>query len=267
MARGRPLDFIYPPLTMELTYILVDFENVQPQDLNLLRGEQYRVKVFHGPHQNKLDMVIVKALQPLGEHVEYIQREKAGKNALDFHMAFCIGRLVQEHKEEQSSTHDGARFIVISKDGGFESLLCHVRSLGFAAGQAATIGDALAVVATTALFTPVAPPVRPAKPAPTAAAIVEPQNAAPKAKIAKKAKATSSEKLGPDDLKKVAENLRTHTKNRPVKRDALERHVTTVLGGKVTQDSVRELVAELERGGLIEIGEKQIKYKLPKEKK
>jgi len=35
---------------MSLTYILVDFENVQPQvaDLALLRGDDFRVLVFYG---------------------------------------------------------------------------------------------------------------------------------------------------------------------------------------------------------------------------
>lgn len=110
---------------MELTYILVDFENVQPQDLDLLQGQQYRVKVFHGAHQNKLDMTMVKALQPLGEHVEYLQSEKPGKNALDFHVAFCMGRLLQTHM----SNGVPARFGVVSRDGGFDSLLRHMRSL------------------------------------------------------------------------------------------------------------------------------------------
>ena len=120
---------------MELTYILVDFENVQPQDLGLLDGQQYRVKVFHGSHQNKLDMAIVKALQPLGGHVEYVQSETPGKNALDFHVAFCLGRLLQAHQ----STGMPARFAVISRDGGFDPLLRHVRSLGYAAKQAGSI--------------------------------------------------------------------------------------------------------------------------------
>ena len=50
---------------MNLTYILIDFENVKPTaaDLNLIRGADNRVRLFHGPHQNKFDADIVKALE------------------------------------------------------------------------------------------------------------------------------------------------------------------------------------------------------------
>ena len=49
---------------MSLTYILIDFENLQPTaaDVSLIRGPDYRVLIFHGPHQNKFDAGMVKAL-------------------------------------------------------------------------------------------------------------------------------------------------------------------------------------------------------------
>jgi len=126
-------------LKMDLTYFLVDFENVQPPDLGLLGDPGYRVKLFHGPHQNKLDMDVVKALQPLGDRVEYIQSDRHGKNALDFHVAFYIGRLLEKHQANGKT----ARFVVVSKDRDFDPLLSHVRSLGYAARQVVTIRDAL----------------------------------------------------------------------------------------------------------------------------
>ncbi len=248
---------------MELTYILVDFENVQPHDLGLLQGGQYRVKVFHGPHQTKLDIGIVRALQPLGANVEYVQRDKAGKNALDFLMAFCIGRLVEEHQTRAMPARDRVRFVVISKDGGFESLLGHVRSLGFAANQAATIREGLAVEGPPDEHP--SPPT-PAK-GPVAAAEVEPKKAAAKVKAAKPAKAASGKETDPLALEKVIAHLRDHAKGRPTKRDALERHVATILGGKVAPDSVCSLVAGLERAGIVDISDKQVTYKLPKAKK
>ena len=251
---------------MELTYILVDFENVQPHDLGLLQGEQYRVKVFHGPHQTKLDIGIVRALQPLGASVEYVQRDKAGKNALDFLMAFCIGRLVEEHQTRAMPARDRVRFVVISKDGGFESLLGHVRSLGFAANQAATIREGLAVEGPSDEHQSPPPPAK----GPVAAAKVEPKKAAPKVKAAKPAKATkaaSGKETDPVALEKVIAHLRDHAKGRPTKRDALERHVATILGGKVAPDSVCSLVADLERAGVVDISDKQVTYKLPKVKK
>jgi hypothetical protein len=72
---------------MSLTCILIDFENVQPTaaDMKLIRGADYRVPLFHGPHQKMFDAETVKAPQPPGVQLEYFQCERKGKNALDFH--------------------------------------------------------------------------------------------------------------------------------------------------------------------------------------
>ena len=127
---------------MTLTHILVDFENVQPQvaDLGLLRGDDFRVRIFHGVHQNKFDVSMYKALQPLGDKVELVQSDRQGPDVLDFHISFYLGRLLQEHLSQPSRA---ARFFVISKDRGFDSLIVHIRSLGFEAHRVATIRAAL----------------------------------------------------------------------------------------------------------------------------
>src|SRR5688572_5951788 len=134
---------------MALTYILIDFENVQPQvgDLGLLRGESFRVLIFHGAHQNKFDVGMYKALQPLGGHVQLIQSDRQGPDVLDFHISFYLGRLLQKHLDEEGGT--AARFFVISKDRGFDSLIVHIRSLGFDAHRVATIRAALSTAATS----------------------------------------------------------------------------------------------------------------------
>jgi len=281
---------------MELTYILVDFENVRPQDFDLLHGPQYRVKVFHGPHQNKLDVVIVKALQPLGEQVEYVQSEKPGKNALDFHIAFCMGRLVQAHE----SIGMPARFNVISKDGGFDSVLRHVRSLGYAARQAVSIRDALEFDSTEGQSLRPAPSgssvsveaapaspsemasaadVSPVSPAPAITQIQPDTKAAPARKPAAPKKATASgtaippkqatptKKAAVEDAKKVIEHLRKHGKNRPAKRVTLERHILSLLGGETSAAAVQAVVAELERRRVVSFGQKQVKYTIPNPEK
>ncbi len=223
---------------MQLTYILVDFENVQPQDLALLHGQQYRVKVFHGPHQNKLEMAIIKALQPLGGQVEYLQSEKPGKNALDFHVAFCIGRLVQEHQSKGIP----ARFGIVSRDGGFDSLLRHVRALGYPAQQAETIREALNFASD-----------EDARPTPATI------HALPAAR-----KAPSPPTLTTtEEVDKVIAGLRKNANNRPTKRIALERHIPSLLGGQRSPATVQAIVAELERRGAVEFSEKAIKYKIP----
>lgn len=284
---------------MELTYILVDFENVQPPDMGLLSGDQYQLRIFRGPHQKKLDFDIAESLQPLGDRVKYIQSDRHGKNALDFHIAFYMGRLLEGLETTGSAASSNTRFVVISKDGGFDALMSHVQSLGYEAMKAASIRQALGLdepavetgIAVQAkqigtLDTPlpdspnpvpaIAPP-----PKATAAKKAAPIAKAPVAKPAPlqkktaavqekpgKTKAPARKSLGPEDKEKVIEHLREHGKNRPVKRKTLETYLaSSVLGGKVSANAVRGLVATLENENIIKFSDDKIEYKFPKRKK
>src|SRR3569623_45762 len=128
---------------MELTYILVDFENVQPPDMGLLSGDHYQLRIFRGPHQNKLDFDIAESLQPHGSRVQYIQSDRHGKNALDFHIAFYMGRLIEELEADGAPACKSTRIVVISKNSGFDALMSHIQSLGYGAMKAASIRQAL----------------------------------------------------------------------------------------------------------------------------
>ncbi|MEO8009118.1 MAG: PIN domain-containing protein, partial [Betaproteobacteria bacterium] len=158
---------------MRLTYLLIDLENVHPaaEDMNLVRGAEFRVRIFHGPHQNKFDAEMVKAMQPLGDRLEFVQCDRNGKNALDFHIAFYLGRLVQECEAAATLGGNRARFFVVSKDAGFDALLDHIRSLGYEAARVAGVrealfGDAVTSAAATMEPAPIAAP--PPRKVPTA---------------------------------------------------------------------------------------------------
>ena len=282
---------------MDQTYILVDFENVQPPDMGLLSGDQYQLRIFRGPHQKKLDFDIAESLQPLGDRVKYIQSDRHGKNALDFHIAFYMGRLLEGLESNGSPATRNTRFVVISHDGGFDALISHVQSLGYAAAKAASIRHALGLdEPETATGSPAQPtltqgtpaslpvsqpsvkppaakkaaPVKqaaPAKPAgtpkKTAAAQAKPTKAA-----GKKSQAPARKSLGLEDKEKVLEHLRLHAKKRPVKRSTLENHIASLLGGNVAPKAVRGLVASLENEGVIKFNENKIdEYKIPQRKK
>jgi hypothetical protein len=133
------------PLPMTIHYILIDFENVQPSaaELGLIRGPDCHVRLFLGPHQTKLDVDLVKALQPLGAQVEYVQCDRKGKNALDFRIAFVLGRIVQEREVAASPTRREVRFIVVSNDAGFDELLDHLRTMGYDAARSANIESSI----------------------------------------------------------------------------------------------------------------------------
>ena len=260
---------------MNLTYILIDFENVKPTaaELKLIHGAEYRVRIFHGPHQNKFDADIVKALQPLGDQVEYIQCERAGKNALDFHIAFYLGRMIPGLEIAAAPAGKSASFFIISKDSGFDVLLGHIRELGYGAARVASVREALGVdEATDAAVTPepaakMAPP-RKAASKPVASAKKMPISKAEPAKPKAKPAAPQPKKVAkPDPWSRAIENLRDHPNNRPTTSKTLERHLATLLGKETPQEAVKDLIARMQREGVaVAVGNK-ITYKIPDGKK
>ena len=135
---------------MNPNYVLIDFENVQPASLGALTPGEHHIKVFAGAQQSKVDLGLAKALQSFGAHAEYIQIVGTGKDALDFHIAFYIGKL--------SAEHPGASFTIVSRDTGFDPLVKHVATLGIACKRISALAGSPAAKA--------AAPAKPAKTAP-----------------------------------------------------------------------------------------------------
>ena len=104
---------------MKTNYVLIDFENVVPDNLELLNQEWIRVKLFVGKNQTKLPFPMVKAIQKLGSRAEYVEMSGTGHNALDFHIAFYIGRI--------SAMDNDAYFHIVSNDTGFDPLIAHLK--------------------------------------------------------------------------------------------------------------------------------------------
>ena len=105
---------------LKTNYILIDLENVQPMNLGILKGHDFKIVVFVGSKQAKISFELAAAMQSLGDHAEYIKIDGDGQNALDFHIAFYVGRI--------SATDDNCYFHIISKDAGFDPLIRHLRS-------------------------------------------------------------------------------------------------------------------------------------------
>ncbi len=101
-------------------YIFIDFENVQPGNLELLKQHPFKVFVFVGENQIKLPFALVETMQELGDQGKYIKIAGNGPNALDFHIAYYIGQL--------ASQDETGYFHIISKDQGFDPLIRHLRS-------------------------------------------------------------------------------------------------------------------------------------------
>jgi len=107
------------------THVLIDWENVQPNDADVraLVPEATDLWLFHGPNQKN----VASHHGAFGERATPVRIARTGKNALDFHLSFYIGYIAARDPQ--------ARFVVISNDKGYGPMLDHARELGFAAEQ------------------------------------------------------------------------------------------------------------------------------------
>jgi len=123
---------------MKTNYVLIDLENVIPENLELLEHDWIKVLLFVGKSQTKLPISLVKAVQRLGSRAEYIEMSGTGHNALDFHIAFYIGRIAASEKD--------VFFHVISNDTGFDPLIAHLKSLHVFADRVTKIEEIPALI-------------------------------------------------------------------------------------------------------------------------
>jgi tyrosine-protein phosphatase YwqE len=98
--------------------LLVDYENIQNIDLSIIYDEDITIKIFLGHTQNKIPIELVQNTQQFGQRVEWIKVEGSGNNALDFHIAFYLGKFAKET--------EGIAFLILSKDKGFDPLIKHI---------------------------------------------------------------------------------------------------------------------------------------------
>ena len=105
---------------MGTNYVLIDYENVHPKNLELLTQHPFKVYVFVGENQARIPFDLADSMQLLGNHARYIKIAGSGQNALDFHIAYYIGRL--------AAAEPDASFHVISRDRGFDPLIRHLQS-------------------------------------------------------------------------------------------------------------------------------------------
>jgi hypothetical protein len=118
---------------MRQNIVLIDFENVQPESVALLSADHFRVLVFVGANQAKVPFETAASLQQLGARAEYIKISGNGSNALDFHIAYYIGKL--------AAADPAAFFHIVSKDTGFDPLIAHLKTNKVFAGRVKEIRD------------------------------------------------------------------------------------------------------------------------------
>ena len=194
-------------------HLLIDWENRQPtaEELEQVRGTRYRLWILHGPQQGAFPAEQVKAWQPLGNQVRFVQSAKAGKNALDLHVAFCIGEASTNDRHKEMT----GCYIIVSLDKGFDALFGYLESRGIFAKRAASLTEAMGIAAE---FAKEAKPVIAAKPLLTA------------------------------NAQRVVDNLRASgATKRPATMKRLSNHIASVLAVEATDTNVAQVLEELKR--------------------
>jgi hypothetical protein len=118
---------------MTIHHVLIDYENVQPENVAQLQGHPVDVFVFVGANQAKIPFELASAVQSLGARGRYIKIAGSGRNALDFHIAYYLGEL--------ASADPTGTFYVVSKDKGFDPLLRHVQDRGATVRRLAALAE------------------------------------------------------------------------------------------------------------------------------
>lgn len=103
-----------------LNHVFVDFENVRMVDLDLIGLHAFKFMIFLGPQQTKLEVDLVERLMDHASLIRLIRLGSAGKNALDFTLAYYVGAAVSE--DEKGFFH------IISKDKGYDPMIEHLLS-------------------------------------------------------------------------------------------------------------------------------------------
>ena len=225
---------------MKHAYILVDFENVQPAKMGALDASAFKIIVFHGAKQ-KMTFGLAKTLQPMGTDADYVEIEGSGRNALDMHIAYYIGRL--------AAKEPGASFHIVSKDKDYDPLIAHLAKQKIAVHRWTSASDI--------------PHARhtPAKPAPQPAAKSTPKPA-PKA-TAPAARAAPARSVLAARTDEVVANLEKRARARPSTLKALTSTIKSHFRRTPINDAeVEAILAELERRGAIMVSDGKVSYHL-----
>ena len=212
---------------MNMNYVLIDLENIQPEHLSVLAGQNFKVLVFVGQNQSKISFDLVSAVQHLGKNAEYIKIQGNGPNALDFHIAFYIGQF----SAENSDSH----FHIISKDKGFDPLIKHLESKKIPVHRHKAVSEI--------------PLPKPAK----------------AKKVSQGSKAASSA-IKAENIQKIVEFLTARGSAKPRKLKTLSNSINSFFKKSLTENELSALIDELVKRGIVIVNSNQtnVSYKLKK---
>lgn len=229
-----------------VNHIFVDFENVHEVELSIIGLKSVSLTLLLGPNQKKLDAVLVEKLIQHASSVHLVRLATSGRNALDFTLAYYVGR---------AAVLDPAGvFHVISGDTGYDPLIAHLRSNHVRAHRHPDFASL------QSLLNPSSPADTPPTNHPTP---VPPKTVkTPKTAKAPKPSAPSAPALD-ERASHALEHLRGHPKSRPARENTLVSHMRTLFGNKITEEEASTVVEALRAAGHIAITDKgRVTYQL-----
>jgi PIN domain len=226
-------------------YVLIDYENVHVQSLALLKGEQFRVRVFLGKSNTKIHSELAIAMQKLGDRAEYIMLEASGSNALDFHIAYYLGVF--------ASVDATSHFHIISKDKGFDPLIAHLNRRAMHAARAVSIETMSCFASAADLRLPQELPASPAKKS----------KLAPVARSKAKSPAGKTVPALEAQIKAVIENLNNRKSARPAKMVTLLNTIHAKIGNERPLAEAEAVRDELVSRRYVLVNGMKLTYQLP----
>ena len=193
-------------------YVLIDYENIQPESFTGLDADHFKVLLFVGANQAKVTFEVAEAMQRLGSRAQYVKIAGNGSNALDFHIAFYIGHL--------SANDPTGYFHIISKDSGFDPLVQHLRTKRVSIVRSKAIDDIPLL------------------------------------------KAANSKSL-PEKVAVAVANLKQRGTSKPRTVKTLSSTVSSLFQNQLPEQELAELIAELQRLGIVIVHENRVSYALP----
>jgi len=214
--------------------LLVDFENVQQVELARL-DDSYRVIIFVGQGQKNVPFDLVTKAQSLGSRVEWQKVMGMGSNALDFFIAFQLGRVFD--------TTPRPECLVLSRDKGFDPLIKFLNADGMKCKRITSLAE---------LQKSPSPRAASASPRPVTHA-PRPSSHVPR-----------PSSLAPSDeptLQRAIEVLsRTEKRARPRKRKTLSQAISAMFQKKLDKEEVERIITAMLDKGLISEAHNTITY-------
>lgn len=129
-------------------HVFVDFENTQPDLPGSLNPEGACFHIFFGATLRSRTLIGKESayLRQFGPRSTTIRIAAPGPSALDFHIAFYVGRV--------TASDPRASISIISNDKGFDPLVLHLRQSGVPATRAPSLESLPVVLLVQSLSTP-----------------------------------------------------------------------------------------------------------------